>query len=362
MRREMNVLLIEDDKIDQLHLRSILTDAYPEISLSIAENMDDAYRFLDSSSFDLIMSDYYLNNENLDYPLLTKLNAQNIPIIITSGRLEYEFSKTFNKLDHVTFIDKIDINNRTLQTLFTKQLNGANKQTSLRRDADFLKKKMEILDLFTSGISHDLKNPLNSIIGLIDYLMIELDHDEEKGEILTMIKKSAKDIDETLNTLLNYVKLDYTCELDDSIASKKEITSIFNEVKRQFSDDNIHFNVDGNSLISAPLVAFDIIFRNLITNSIKYKSPNKEINISLEIKDSINDEILICYSDNGLGFCEENKGDVFLAFKRLDSSKDIKGHGIGMTLVKKSVDLCHGKIDYESTPGVGTSFFIKFKK
>ncbi|WP_034731798.1 hybrid sensor histidine kinase/response regulator [Bacteriovorax sp. Seq25_V] len=358
----MNVLLIEDDKIDQLHLRSILLDAYPEIELSIAESISDAKGYLDQNRYDLIMSDYYLNEESLDYRMLNKLNSINTPVIITSGRLEYEFSKTFNKLDHITFIDKLDINNRTLQTVFTKQINGAKRQITLMHDAELLKKKVEILDLFTSGISHDLKNPLNSIIGLVDYLEKELATDEEKVEVLNIIKRSAHDINETLNTLLNYVKLDYTCETDDSITSKKHIQTIYDEVKGQFSKSVVNFNINGNALINAPQVAFDIIFKNLISNSIKYKTPNRPLDITVDIRESYNDGVTIIYSDNGLGFTEENKGDIFLAFKRLNSSKDTKGHGIGMTLVKKSIELCHATIDYESTPGVGTTFYMKFSK
>lgn len=357
----MNVLLIEDNNIDKLYITEIIKKIDNSINVDHVSKIRDARNKLESSKFDLILTDVYLQNENVTDNFLDELKHINTPIIVTSGQVRKDLTiKKINQYDNVFYIDKYDINSTILGTLITKQIQNLTSKEHLTKKSLFMQKRIEILDLFTKGMTHDLKNPLNLIMGLINCLLID-EEDEDKKEMLQIIKSSASDIDSTLNTLLDYMKLDYNSNTTKEIDVNQKLEKIVKEVQNHlhFFDFNVH--LEGNAIFNVPEFAFDTIFRNLISNSVKYRDPSRKLEIEIAVKKDQNDNYHIIYHDNARGFTENHPGEIFEAFSRLDSSRDVKGHGIGMALVKKSIEVCHGIIDYKSNPGFGTTFHLTFK-
>ena len=100
------------------------------------------------------------------------------------------------------------------------------------------------------------------------------------------------------------------------------------------------------------------LFRNLISNGLKYKKPDKPVNIRIESSRSGDDQYVISIRDDGIGFDLKHQDRIFQPFKRLHSDHDIKGSGIGLFICKKIVDSHFGSIVVESEPGLGSTFRI----
>ena len=101
------------------------------------------------------------------------------------------------------------------------------------------------------------------------------------------------------------------------------------------------------------------ILANLTENAIKYSNTKKNISITVQSEDK---SIVLSYSDTGLGSAKKHQKNIFKKFYRVEDSLNakIKGHGLGLNIVKNLVELNGGKIDFESDIGVGTTFILKF--
>jgi signal transduction histidine kinase len=212
---------------------------------------------------------------------------------------------------------------------------------------------------------HDRLAPLNTILGAAQILQdITVYHEEAKGcsdviyENALMLKEATKKIlssltsDEDQNAEKGEIDFDTilkrTFKSVEFIDGRKDIEIITN------IDDTSGFESDPKLLLS--------IFKNLITNGIKYRKTSKSddvqsvINVTVS-KTSHIDGVLILVEDNGLGMDKQNNPNIFSNRFQVDSSKE--GFGLGLTLVHEAVQQLNGVIEMESTLGYGTTFIIQ---
>ena len=105
----------------------------------------------------------------------------------------------------------------------------------------------------------------------------------------------------------------------------------------------------------------DIIFNNLISNAVKYNKNGGTAEITL---DSTEDETIIQFSDTGIGIRKEDKETLFTEFVRIknDKTRNISGSGLGLSIVRKVVELYHGSISVDSKPDEGSLFTVRIPK
>ena len=105
----------------------------------------------------------------------------------------------------------------------------------------------------------------------------------------------------------------------------------------------------------------NVIFQNLLSNAVKYTQENGKIEVKIE---KSKEWVIISIKDNGCGIPEDAKKQIFTKLFRADNvrAKEPSGTGLGLYLVKKLVDKLGGKVWFESTEGVGTTFFVSLKK
>ncbi|MDQ3291192.1 MAG: PAS domain-containing protein, partial [Bacteroidota bacterium] len=218
------------------------------------------------------------------------------------------------------------------------------------------------LDNFVYTASHDLKSPISNIEGLLYHLELELENtDEHILEILTHIKKSVDRFKTTIKDLAEITKAEKQEEDDIAEVSVEELledikVSINNLIEESAA-------VIETNCVDCPAIRFSkknlrSILYNLISNSIKYRDPERPLAIHLSTERTEEYSILIV-EDNGLGIEEDQQSKLFGMFKRFHSH--VEGSGVGLYIVNKIVKNAGGKIEVFSKPNHGTKFKIFFK-
>ena len=216
------------------------------------------------------------------------------------------------------------------------------------------------LEQFAYLLSHDLQEPLRKI-QTFSNLVIEKNELAESKMYLEKIDSSAKRMKKLIQDVLDYSKVNNKNEIYKII----DLNLVLENVK---ADLELPINKKCAVIISALLPKINGIeyqitqaFYNLIGNSIKYSTNEPRIEISCRFIDNTvltDKKIEIIFKDNGIGFDEKYKEDIFTPFKRLQSNKDYEGTGIGLALVKKIVEGHRGTITAESKLDVGSAFKI----
>lgn len=223
-----------------------------------------------------------------------------------------------------------------------------------------LTKINEELDHFAYKVSHDLRSPLASTIGLIYISKEEKDMDKLQSYILLM-EKSLKKLDEFISDMLAHSRNTRTEVAIEEINIEGLLEDIVNQ--HQFDEDTknkvrivIDIKSEGQVLYSDEY-RLTLIFNNLIANAIRYADKHKDDSF-LKISGEINKQnAFVKIEDNGLGIAEEHLAKVFEMFYRANDS--IKGSGLGLYIVKQSIDKLGGTIALSSQLGEGTCFEIQ---
>ncbi|MDT8347494.1 MAG: GAF domain-containing sensor histidine kinase, partial [Flavobacteriaceae bacterium] len=227
----------------------------------------------------------------------------------------------------------------------------------LKRSESWLKSKNNMLKEFAGTVSHDMKMPLANMILLSDMLKKKYAGkiDEVGSEYINQIKENALSLSDYISNILNYYESE---ELEQNAPESFDLNSLLEEVvdmlkitcdcQFSFPEENIE--------ITAYRAALEQIFINLIGNSIKYNDKSK-IKISVDAHED-EENYFFTISDNGIGIPPDKISDIFELFKTLDTPDRFgrKGHGIGLSTVKKILDQLNGFIHVESTPGKGSRF------
>jgi len=221
-----------------------------------------------------------------------------------------------------------------------------------------------IKSIFLSNISHELRTPMNAIIGFSDILLQNSNGKEQKERFLKSINSNAKHLDELLNNILDYAKIE-TNEFDllyENFSLNdllEELSDIFDDVnyKKNLNFVKLEFKkVEDKKIICDYLRLKQVLF-NIISNAIKFTDKGY-IRISF---DEFDDCIIFKIEDTGIGIPQDKIKYIFDRFWQCDSSsrKKYKGTGLGLSISKSIVEMFNGKIWAESELGKGTSFYIK---
>ncbi len=222
---------------------------------------------------------------------------------------------------------------------------------------------VENLDRFNSDVSHELKTPLTVIRGEIDLTLRKQREPEYYIKTLTTLNYEAKQIEKIVENLLLLTK--YSKENIQKTFEKCYLKNILLDTlityKKNIDEKNININIKKleDLTIFGNLQLIKTVFSNLIDNAIKYTNENKNIFISLEAR---NKHIYFNIIDEGIGIPKEELSNVLNRFYRVDESrnKKIKGFGLGLSIVKNSIDLHGAKFKIESTLNKGTKITIIF--
>ena len=210
---------------------------------------------------------------------------------------------------------------------------------------------------FTANVSHELKTPLQSIIGSAELLENDLVKPEDVGRFVGHIRREAERMVDLVNDTIKLSHLDEMVEV-----SKEEVAllSLAGEVVESLKDFAVHKNVklmltgEDVNIFTVKKYMYDILY-NLCENAIRYNVENGEVRILIE-----NGKITV--SDTGIGIPTEHQERVFERFYRVDKShsRETGGTGLGLSIVKNAVQYIGGQINMISEINKGTSVEISF--
>lgn len=218
------------------------------------------------------------------------------------------------------------------------------------------------LKQFSYITSHNLRAPLSNLIGLLNLTEDIPIEDSELEEILAGFSKSTHLLNETINDLVKVIIIKDNPSMQKEEVSLKEIfENVFSQLSFQIELHKpiIKLKFDRVPLLNTNKAYIESILLNLLTNSIKYKSENRKLKISI-IAEQIDHQVILTFKDNGIGIdLERNRDKVFGLYQRFHNYPDSKG--LGLYLVKSQVETMGGTISIESEVNKGTTFTITFK-
>lgn len=214
---------------------------------------------------------------------------------------------------------------------------------------------------FCNIVSHNLRAPLVNISMLLDYAD-SCDSNDEKDEVLKKVKPVINHLNSILDELVESLQIRQDSDVESTIIDLKETTEkilIGFEGQINLYNAKVTFDFSEAKTIVYPHRYIDSILTNLISNAIKYKSPERNLTINIKSMQS-NDGVILSITDNGLGIdLELHKDNLFKIRKVFHKHPDAKGFGLFMT--KTQVEAMGGKIWIESIPNKGSTFYILFK-
>lgn len=216
------------------------------------------------------------------------------------------------------------------------------------------------LDRFVYSVSHDLRSPLTSVLGLLSFIQEDTD---EPDTLLhtTMIRESINRLDEFIKNILSYSRSNRLALEVEEIPLQETTEKIVKSLLHIKEAKNITFDIifDEPCAFYSDKQSFITIIENLVSNAIKFQDKNKTTQFIKIIGTSIEENLNLEIFDNGIGIAPENSTKIFDMFVRL--SGEIDGSGIGLYIVKEIITKINGTIAVQSILGQETTFKINLK-
>lgn len=240
-----------------------------------------------------------------------------------------------------------------------------------KRAAELILANIE-LESFTFIASHDLQEPLRKIQTFAGRVLDEEAHNLSlKGkEHLARMQVSVRRMETLLHDLLSYLRSSANEGIFEDVDLSMLVAEVVEELSEKFEEKNAV--IEATNLGSLTIIQFQFrqLLQNLISNSLKFSTPNKAPRIKITTNTDYGkaftvDTLLpetnychICFSDNGIGFEPKYSKKIFEIFQRLHGRETYEGSGIGLSIVKKIVENHNGIIIADGQPEKGASFHI----
>ncbi|HOY23883.1 MAG TPA: PAS domain-containing protein [Cellvibrio sp.] len=216
---------------------------------------------------------------------------------------------------------------------------------------------------FLSSMSHELRTPLNAILGYAQLFEYDLNLTQQQMTNMREIRKAGDHLLQLINDVLDLAKIEsgkMTVSLEPVLVSRI-IHEAFTLVQTQADARGIRLYASMDSLDNHYVIADNVRYKqaliNLLSNAVKYNNMGGEVEVKLAL---ITPKTLrLSVRDNGKGIPANRQAEVFQPFNRLNAEfSKIEGSGVGLVITKQLVEMMNGRLDFDSTEGVGTEFWI----
>lgn len=222
---------------------------------------------------------------------------------------------------------------------------------------------------FLSHMSHDMRTPMNAIVGLTTIAQSKLGDDEKVSDALNKIRSSSQHLLRLINEVLDMSRIEsgkITLE-EEKFNISELLESVMASIRMQSKEKRQMLVVNTQELSHAWLVGdrfrLEQVLLNLLSNAVKYTGPDGFIILSLCDTPGPNENVTnltVCVEDNGVGMSKEFVGRLFEPFEReiRPETQNEQGTGLGLPIVKNIVDRMNGTIRVDSALGMGTCFSV----
>jgi len=240
----------------------------------------------------------------------------------------------------------------------------------IRKSAEKARKANEAKTRFLFNMSHDIRTPMNAIVGFSGLLEKSI-HDEKKSlDYIKKIRVSSDILLTIINQVLEMARIESgKITLSSESVNIREMVEAMNTVfESSLTKKSLEYQCSLNVVhdqILCDKTKMEEIILNVVSNSIKYTNPHGKITVSideLDSEDEKNANYKVVVEDNGIGMSQDYLPHIFEEFSREHTSTEtrVAGTGLGLPIVKSLVDRMGGTIEVESEEGKGTRFIMKF--
>ncbi len=247
-------------------------------------------------------------------------------------------------------------------TKITRDLSERKKNEELMRKNKELLKINTDLDNFIYTASHDLKAPISNLEGLVTLLKDDLgESTTQHQEILDRVDHSIGRLRKVISDLTEITKV----EQDSTVVEEINLPELYEDIAESLgevmnvSGVTLKAEFDEHKMLKYSRKNLRSVLYNLITNAIKYASPDKKPEVIVKTELVQPHELLLTVSDNGLGIEQSQQPKIFSMFKRMH--QHVEGSGVGLYIVKRILENSGDRIEVESEVGKGSTFKVYFK-
>lgn len=240
---------------------------------------------------------------------------------------------------------------------------GSQEMRELLSSFNRMAEELESIEIFRSdfinNFSHEFKTPIVSIRGFAKQLKNPNLPPEVREEYIDIIISESERLTNMSTNILLLSKLEAQQIINDRqvYSVDEQIRDCILLLEKQWSQKNIDLDIELDSILylgNAEIMSH--VWINLFNNAIKFTPEGGKITIRLFSGE--NNKMIFSIQDSGIGMSRETISHIFDKFYQADSSHAVRGNGLGLPLVKRIVDLCHGEIQAESEPGKGSVFTV----
>lgn len=290
--------------------------------------------------------------------------------IMSTGELD----STIEHLDRIRILMVLGIASiilLTMMCIFIRYYNISKKQIKeLHKAKGEAESANRAKSEFLSNMSHDIRTPMNAIIGMTEIAMKNTDDIARIEDCLKKIKMSSKQLLGLINDVLDVSKIESgKMTIHNNPMSLREVLDdIVNIVQPQIKEKGQYFDIFISKIESEMVLCDDVrlnqVLLNLLSNAMKFTPAGGRIDIRLYQEDSpLGDNYVRTHfivEDNGIGMSEEFQKKIFDTFEREDNDtvRHVVGSGLGTTIIKKVIKLMGGTVELKSKKGEGSQFHI----
>lgn len=364
MEGTLNILCLEDSTDDFGLINHHLKKANIDYLSRRVESREEFIQALNETTVDIVLSDHSLPQFNsLDALTMVRRNNPGLPFILVTGAVSEEFAVNCLKLGADDYVLKKNLKDLP-QVIENAVRARAEESRKARMAADLARRNEELaklnkeLDSFVYSVSHNLRAPLRSVLGLLNLTRMEEDMETIRS-YHDLMEKSIRKLDENLAEILDYSRncaqelkieqVDIEAVTMDTF-EKLMFMPGFDKLEKVTSfDQRIPYHGDSYRL--------SVILNNLISNAVKYRDLKKTKQV-LRIEAVVHkNELRLEISDNGIGIQDGQLPKLFRMFSRATDQSE--GVGLGLYIVKEAVDVLKGEISVASKAGEGTTFTLR---
>lgn len=358
--KTLKILMVEDNKDDlELIERALRKGNLPFIDECV-DTLEEFSEALFRFKPDVVLSDHGMPEFNSFEALNTCLQQHvDIPFILVTGTVSDDYAINCLKNGVDDYILKANLSRLPTAVRSALKRRGLEKlkkeaEVALRKQNEELLKVNKELDNFVYSVSHNLRGPLMSVVGLLNVAQ-NLNQIPELDGLHSMMRSSITRLDDTLKDIIQYSRNSRNDISRDEINWAQMIETSFNGVEYLYPSGQITrtLQLQAKALFFTDSKRIEVILNNLLANAILYRSKNgNELKIDIQVFTS-NDSATLIVKDNGNGINKDVLPKVYNMFYR--GTEESHGSGLGLYIVKEIVDKLKGSIAITSEAGEGTT-------